>query len=110
MAKTAKTSRPIPLVALVLAWLVPGAGHAYLGRLGRGAIIFLVVGAMFWGGVAIGGVMTVDYHNERWWFAAEMLTGIHGVAGWHRQQAVYKELADDPNIGPPPRDRQRRIA
>lgn len=104
MAKSARTSRPIPLVALVLAWLVPGAGHAYLGRLRRGAIIFVTVSATFWTGVAIGGVMTVDYHNERWWFAAEMLSGIHGLIGWHRQQKVYEELTANPLVGdaPPP--------
>jgi len=92
-------SRPIALLALLLAWLVPGAGHLYLGKRTRGIVIFLVIAATFWSGVMIGGVMTVDYHNQRWWFAAEMLTGVHGLVGWYRQRAVYRRLADDSEVG-----------
>lgn len=103
MAKKSGKSGTIPFVALFLAWLIPGAGHVYLGRVGRGTILFVMIGATFWAGMAMGGVMTVDYHNERWWFAAAMLTGIHGLVGWHRQGEVYKELADDPTIGLAPR-------
>jgi hypothetical protein len=88
-----------PLLAMVLAWLVPGAGHFYLGRPVRGLIIFLVIGATFWGGVAVGGVLTVDYYNSRGWFVAQMCTGAHGLYGWHRQKEVYdplfKGIADD---------------
>ena len=64
------------LLAFALAWLVPGAGHAFVGRPWRGLIIFLAIGATFWGGVAMGGVMTVDQKEQKWWFAAEMLTGV----------------------------------
>ena len=41
------TSRPRhnPWVAAVLAWLVPGAGHLYLGRRGR-AVTFLLLVAL----------------------------------------------------------------
>jgi len=100
MAKKSGKSRSSALVAMFLAWIVPGAGHVYAGRVRRGIIIFVVVGATFWTGVAIGGVMTVDYQNERWWFAAEMLTGVHGLIGWRRQRKVYRELAG--RIGSPP--------
>ena len=95
-------SKPIVFVALLLAWLVPGAGHIYLKRRARGIIIFVVTAATFWSGVAIGGVMTVDYQNERWWFAAEMMTGIHGIVGWYRQARVYEGLATDPQVGRAP--------
>ena len=46
------------LLATFLAWLVPGAGHVMLGRTLRGVIIFIIIGAMFWTGVGLGGVMT----------------------------------------------------
>jgi TM2 domain-containing membrane protein YozV len=103
MAEKQKNSGPMPLAALVLAWLIPGAGHVYIGRVRRGIIIFVAVTATFWSGVALGGVMTVDSRNERWWFTAQMLTGINGVIGWHRQNSVYNQVAQD--IGPlaPPR-------
>ncbi len=92
------TQRSIPLLALFLAWLVPGAGHMYLGRLTRGAIIFVTISATFWAGVAMGGVLTVDRDEERWWFVAEMFTGVYGLVGWQRQRAVARELADKPEI------------
>ncbi len=95
MATAIKQSRPLPYLAAILAWLIPGLGHIYIGQRVRGIIILVTIGATFWTGVAFGGVMTVDYQNQRWWFAAEMCTGIHGLVGWYRQDAKYKELWDD---------------
>jgi hypothetical protein len=40
---------------LVLAWLVPGAGHVLHGDLKRGGIFFLTLTAMFAIGIAFGG-------------------------------------------------------
>ena len=92
MAKQSKKSSPLPFLALLLACAVPGAGHVYLGRVQRGIIIFLTISALFWSGVAIGGVFTMDPVQERWWFVAEMLTGVHGLIGWHRQKAAREHL------------------
>ena len=92
------------LLATVLAWLVPGAGHFYLGRRVRGVIIFVVIGATFWGGMAVGGVLTMDYYNNRGWFIAQMCTGAHGLVGWQRQKALYdpvfKGIADSMETSP----------
>lgn len=95
MAAAKKDRRPLPYLAAILAWLVPGAGHIYIGRRARGIIIFLTIAATFWTGVAFGGVMTVDYHNQRWWFVAQMCTGIHGLVSWYRQDAEYDKLRAD---------------
>jgi hypothetical protein len=89
------TTSTNPLLALVLAWLVPGAGHFYLGRRVRGVIIFVVIGATFWAGMAMGGVLTMDYYNNRGWFVAQMCTGAHGLYGWHRQKQVYEPVFKD---------------
>ena len=91
-AEKDKQRLPNPLIAVVLGWLIPGAGHVYIGRTARGAIIFVTIAAMFWGGIAIGGVMTVDKVYERWWFVADMLTGVHGVAAWYRTRGVYQDM------------------
>lgn len=88
----------MPLLALLLAWLIPGAGHLYLRRWARGIIIMVVIGGTFWTGVAFGGVLTVDYNAERWWFYAQSLTGVHGLVGWHRQQQVYEQMGRDPKF------------
>ena len=95
-----KEHRLSALVALVLAWLAPGAGHAYMGRPVQGVIIFVLVGATFWAGVAMGGVMTVDYENQRWWFLSEMFAGVHGLVAWRRQQAMCNRLAEGISEGP----------
>jgi len=36
-----------PLLTCLIAWLVPGAGHLYVGRRGRAAIIFVTVAVCF---------------------------------------------------------------
>jgi TM2 domain-containing membrane protein YozV len=92
MGNGAIKSSPRALLALLLAWLAPGAGHVYLGRRARGIIIFLTIGATFWIGVAMGGVMTVDSRNEQWWFVADMFAGVHGLVSWQRQEQVWNRL------------------
>jgi hypothetical protein len=43
------------ITAMVLAYLVPGAGHFYLGKRGRAAAFFVIVCLMFAIGIAIDG-------------------------------------------------------
>ena len=89
-----KQSSPIPALAVLLACAIPGAGHVYLGRAKRGIIIFLTITVLFWSGVGVGGVLTVDSQKEKWWFVAQMLTGVNGLAAWQRQKQTYKALAN----------------
>lgn len=44
-----------PLAAAVLAWLVPGAGHLFLGRRARAALFAVLVVTMFAIGIALEG-------------------------------------------------------
>jgi TM2 domain-containing membrane protein YozV len=90
--------------ALLLGWLAPGAGHILLGHWARGLVIFVAIGATFWGGMAMGGALTVDYRNERAWFAAQMLTGAHGLAGWKMSEAAYTRAISDPKTAQRYRD------
>jgi len=92
-------SLPFPLLAMLLAWVIPGAGHAYLGRYKRAVIVFVTIGATFWAGMAMGGQLTMDYHAERWWFMAQMLAGAHGMIGWEMQNRLYSELLRDAGAG-----------
>lgn len=63
-------------VAALLAWVMPGLGHWWIGEKGRGAILFLVVTVTFWSGVAVGGVRTVISPRENGpWIAAQMCMG-----------------------------------
>lgn len=42
-----------PVLAMVLAWLVPGLGHFYLGRRGRALLFFLLVVVCLWVGTSL---------------------------------------------------------
>ena len=93
MANVAAARRQTnPVLAAALAWILPGAGHWYIGRPARAVVLFLVVNGLFWGGVAIGGVFTVNPRDERWWFYAQSITGASAAIGWERQQLKYNRL------------------
>jgi TM2 domain-containing membrane protein YozV len=42
-----------PLVAVLLSWFLPGAGHVYVGRIGFGVVAFLVVEGLFAAGLLL---------------------------------------------------------
>lgn len=44
-----------PYLAMVLAWIVPGLGHVYLRRLGRGAAFLLLILVSIWVGCELHG-------------------------------------------------------
>lgn len=44
-----------PVLAMVLAWLVPGLGHFYLGRRGRALLFFLIIVVCLWVGCSLQG-------------------------------------------------------
>jgi len=46
-----RTAAAVP--ACLLAWLLPGAGHLYLGRVGKGLVFLGSIGALFLLGVAM---------------------------------------------------------
>ncbi len=102
MTKTSKSNPLTPFLAGMLAWIIPGAGHVYLGRTVRGVILCVCINGLFWTGMAIGGTFTVEPITQRWWFAAQICTGASGVAGWFRQDRARRRIADD--IGLDPRD------
>jgi hypothetical protein len=93
MVKPSDGSSLTALIAGALAWLVPGAGHVYMGRKVRGLILCVCINALFWSGMAIGGVMTVDPIGQSGWYAAQMLTGISGVTGWQPQKRYRQGVA-----------------
>ena len=108
MAKTAKPNILTICLTGLLAWVIPGAGHVFLGRTVRGIIICICINGLFWAGVAFGGVFTVEPLRQKWWFAAQMCTGVSGAAGWVRQERyrtdITKNFADrDLRTPTPPR-------
>ena len=106
--KEPQPNYPLAVLAGVLAYLIPGAGHILLRRYVRGVIIFLGITGLFWTGIGMGGVFTVDPVNERWWYAAEMMSGASGLyarARWAaKSNAIAHALVDEnklSTLGPP---------
>jgi len=53
-----------PFVAAILAWLVFGAGHLYLGKRWKGVTLFLLLSTLFVGGMAMGSFL---YFTDQEW-------------------------------------------
>jgi TM2 domain-containing membrane protein YozV len=62
-------------LAAVLAWLVPGAGHFYLGHTRRAILIAEGILGLFSAGLFIGGISCVDRRENFFWFLGESLAG-----------------------------------
>jgi hypothetical protein len=58
-AKTQTSSPGFMYSALIVGWLVPGAGHLLTGRWIRGLLLFVSIAAMFWLGIAMQGKLYV---------------------------------------------------
>ena len=63
-----------PVAALVLAWAIPGAGHAYGGSWGKAALFFGCIVGLLVAGMIIGGGTVIIHrdtqgHIELWWLA-----------------------------------------
>lgn len=83
-------------IAVVLAWLIPGLGHIFLGHKVRGVIFLVFITLTFWTGVAIGGVKCVDQYKpippssgsrqpqraRSWWFFAQIMNGGYAITAY----------------------------
>ncbi len=82
-------------VAGLLAWLVPGLGHIYLGHRVRGLVCLVTITATFWTGVAIGSVRgTVDPHKRKLWFVAQLGTAGNALAGYALHRWTVSAASD----------------
>lgn len=72
--QAASRARPAaaPFVACLLAWLVPGLGHLYLGRKGRAGVFFTVVVSLFALGVASDGAASLFEQRQPLTFLATL--------------------------------------
>lgn len=90
--------RPDPLArtlqAGVLAWILPGAGHMFLGHRALGYIFFFAITIPFLTGVAVGGVKeSINPRSNVWLFLAELGCGGYTTAGFFVSNAL-------PTVGP----------
>lgn len=72
--------------AVLLAWMVPGLGHWYLGRRGKAVTFFVGITGLFVAGWALGQWRVVN-HEEALPFIGQVLCGTPAlVATWVRQR------------------------
>jgi Family of unknown function (DUF6677) len=75
-----------PRLAAFLAWLVPGLGHIYQGRTGKGILFFVCIVGTFFYGLYIGGgrvvyastanVFSMQFLHDRWQFVCQAGAGL----------------------------------
>lgn len=67
----------------ILAWILPGAGHYFLGHRGLAVVFFVAISFAYGTGLAIGGVKkSVNPYLNRWLFLAELGTGGYTTVGY----------------------------
>jgi TM2 domain-containing membrane protein YozV len=84
-------------VAAILALIVPGAGHFYLGQARRAGLVALGILGLFFSGLLIGGIDVVDRRENPIWFFGQALVGPLTFGVNHIHQNHFKVL--DPATG-----------
>ncbi|NQT87172.1 hypothetical protein HQ560_10435 [bacterium] len=64
-----------PGKALLLSWLLPGAGHWYTARPGRALLYFSAVVGIFAIGLVMGGLSTISVVGHKWAFLLQVFNG-----------------------------------
>ncbi|MHC4091766.1 MAG: DUF6677 family protein [Planctomycetota bacterium] len=79
-------------VAGLLAWIVPGLGHLFIGERARGLIYLIAITVTFWGGIAIGGVRdTVNPRARTAWFMAQTCTGVNCLVAYNWGEQIRRD-------------------
>jgi len=96
VARKSKPSIEKIVLAGLLAWVLPGLGHVWVGQRRRGLILMIVIALTFWGGVAVGGVQsTVQPRARKAWFLAQICAGSHTLATYTWGRIRAKEHPDE---------------
>lgn len=77
-------------VALILACVLPGLGHWYLGEKKRALLIASGILGLFFGGMLIGGIDVVDSKEDTIWFVGEALVGPLAFGVDYAHQNMFK--------------------
>ncbi|MDP6945608.1 MAG: hypothetical protein QF464_15775, partial [Myxococcota bacterium] len=79
MSEGATGGRKNPFIALLLAWLVPGAGHWYLGRREKAVLFFSVLILLFGAGFLMGELRNVTLRDHPYYFIGQIFLGLPTV-------------------------------
>jgi hypothetical protein len=92
-----------PRLAAFLAWLVPGLGHIYQGRTGKGVLFFVCIIGTFFYGWYIGGervvyasranVLSMQFLQDRWQYVCQVGAGLPALPALVERQRVREGKA-----------------
>jgi hypothetical protein len=83
---------PSTAFAALLAWVLPGLGHWWIGERTRGVILFVVITVTFWGGVAVAGIRsTVTAKENGAWIAAQLCLGPQAFLALYLSDEITKK-------------------
>jgi hypothetical protein len=68
--------RPSPFLPVLLAWLLPGAGHFALRRPWPGLFVALAILPLFVAGLLLSGLENVSWVRHPWYFSLQQFTGL----------------------------------
>jgi len=93
-SQTDMTNRAIQ--AGVLTWILPGAGHFFLGHRKLAIVFFVAITFPFLTGLAVGGIVnSVNPRTNQWLFLAEMGVGGYTVPGYLVTQKIERGILDE---------------
>jgi hypothetical protein len=97
-----------PRLAAFLAWLVPGLGHMYQGRTGKGVLFFVCIIGTFFYGMYIGGGRVVYASTapvlsrqflERWQYICQVGTGLPALPAIVQRERMREDKPPLPILG-----------
>ena len=83
---------PVGYLALVVAWVVPGAGHVMIGQVGRGLIMGIAIHLLFAAGLLLGGIHAINPPDQPIWTYTQFLTGWPMLVANHLERNVYEPM------------------
>ncbi len=90
MAQSESSTTVRTVQAALLAWVLPGAGHHYLGHRGLALVFFVAISVPYFAGLAIGGVTNcVNARSNPWLLLAEL-----GVGGYTAPGALVSRVIE----------------
>lgn len=103
MATARETATQTAAFAALLGWLLPGAGHFYLGCRGFAVVFFLAISIPYWTGMALGGVLdSASVRTNPWLTLAAAGVGGYTAPAMLASRAIESRVLRESGLRAPP--------